>query len=165
MSEYKNYDPQDTFTIHNARLAKPADVRDTEKGKMVKLTFVSTSRSETDSDLWVECTVSDRQTDLAAFLQKGDVIGISGKPCLRRFGDNNEKFAFNLRRAEIFPSVDLFVALKERGFTPGTAGKAPQKTTGLSARALNTYVPPKKLPPKKPARVIHDLDEDLPAGE
>lgn len=131
--EFKSYDSQDRYSIHNARLTKDAEVRDGTKGPMVRLTFVSTCRGERHSDLWIEATVSDFNSAMAAHLKKGDVIGIAGKPGLRRYGDDNEKFSFELLRADIYPSIPLIQALKERGFTPGQAATtkkaAPKKAT------------------------------------
>src|SRR5689334_6537217 len=117
--EYKKYDSQHGYNIHNARLAKDADVKPGNKGPMVRLTFVATSRSDRHSDMWWEATVSDFNAPMAAHLKKGDTLGIEGFPALRRYGDDNEKFSLELLRAEIFPNIDLIKKLKERGFTPG----------------------------------------------
>lgn len=143
--DFKKYDSDDKYINWNARLAKDPEIREGENGKMVRLTFVSTSKAESDSELWIEATPSDRQADIAAFLKKGDVLGIEGKPCLRRYGDNKEKFSFNLRRAELHIPISLFVALKERGFVPGA------KAEGKSARPTTK---------KAPAKTVLKLDEE-----
>lgn len=155
MTEYRKFDSSAKYIIHNARLAKDAEVKETEKGKLVRLTFVDTSRNDADSDMWIEATVQDRNADFAAFLKKGDTLGVEGKLCLRRYGDNNEKFAHNLRFAEIFPPIGLHVEVKERGFTPG-AGKP--ATKGKTA-------PKGKPAPAKRAPVDLDDDDDLVDGE
>ncbi len=142
MTDYKRFDTHDTFTIHNARLAKdPAIIEGGEK-PLVKLTFVSTTRSERYEDLWIEAAVRDGQADLATHLKKGDTIGITGKPAFRRWGDDNAKVSFELLRAELFPPIELFQTLKERGFTPGGGSKKPA-TKGA-----------------KPARKIVNLDDE-----
>lgn len=161
MGEFKSYDSQATLEIHNARLTKDADVKDGDRGKMVSITFVITSRNERDSELWVEAQVNDFQAELAAHLQKGDVLGVSGLPVLQRYGDDNEKFAFKIRRAQIMPSVDLFVALKERGFEPGGGGekKSAGKSSGKPASKGAAKPAGKKMPSTAKRKVV-DLDED-----
>lgn len=152
--DYKKYDSQALFIMWNARLAKEPQVVDAGEKELVKLTVVCTSRSDRHSDLWVELTVQDRQADLAKCLEKGDTFGFQGFPALRRWGDNDEKISFEVNRAELFTSIDLFVQLKERGFEPAAKGNAKGG---------------KKAPAKKPAksnkRPVQDLDDDLPAEE
>src|SRR5690606_6463434 len=86
---------------------------------LVKLTFVCTSRSDRHDDLWVAVAVSDRQADHASHLEKGDTLGFAGFPAIRRWGDDDEKVSFEVVRAELFPSIELIMALKERGWEPG----------------------------------------------
>jgi len=147
--EYKKYDSQAGSWVQNARLAKDAQVIEGGEKPLVKLTFVLTSRSDRHSDMWVEAAVQDRQSSLAAYLKKGDELGVAGFPALRRWGDNDEKFSIEWVRAEIFPSIELFSELKERGFEPGAQpAKKGKKTT-------------------KPAkgRKILDDDDDLPGDD
>lgn len=150
--DYKKYDSQDNYNIHNARLTKDATVNEGTKGPMVRLTFVSTSRNDRHSDLWVEATVNDFQASMATYLKKGDVIGVSGKPALRRYGDNDEKISFEIVRADIHPSIPLFQALKERGFEPGA--KPGAKKTG--AKKTTTK------PAKTVVEIPDDDDSDIP---
>ncbi len=153
MSEYKKFDTQDTFTIHNARVAKDVKVFEGDRGKSVQVTFVCTSRQEADKDIWLTAKIADRDADLASYLQKGDVLGFSGKLANKPWGDSEpQKDSFELRFASMYASVDLFMKLKERGFTPSAKGgeKAP---------------PPKKaaVPPKRPApqrRPIVDIPDE-----
>lgn len=150
--EYKSYDTQDQLTIHNARLAKDAQVIEGGEKPLVKLTFVITSRSDRHSDMWVEATVQDRNSDLASFFKKGDLVGLTGKLALRKWGDNNEKFSIELIRAEIHPTPELFAAAKERGWTPGAA----------SATKTETKKDTKKAAPKaKAKKEIVELEDDI----
>ncbi len=68
MGEFKSYDSQDRYSIHNARLTKDATVTPGNKGNMVRITFVSTSRNDRHSDLWVEANIGDFQSGMAEFL-------------------------------------------------------------------------------------------------
>ncbi len=155
--EYKKFDSHADFGCKNARLAKDPQIIEGGDKPMVKLTFALESRSERHSTLWVECTVSDRQSDLAAALQKGDTICWEGFPALRRWGDNNEKMSFEVIRTELFPSIELLMKLKERGWVPGGGvKKAANKGGGTT----------KKAPPARKPRQVQSLDDDdLPADE
>lgn len=153
----KKYDSQAGIWAQNARLAKPPMVIEGGEKPMVKLTFALESRSERHSTLWVECTVNDRQADLAAALEQGDVIGWAGFPALRKWGDNNDKHSYEVIRTELFPSIELIMKLKERGWVPGSGG-------GRKGGAKGGKAPAKGA--KKPARQVKDLDDDdLPADE
>lgn len=152
--EYKKFDTHDIFTIHNARLAKDATVIEGGEKPMVKLTFVVTSRSDRHSDMWVEATVQDRNSDLASHFKKGDIVGLTGKLALRKWGDNNEKQSVELLRAEVHPTAELFAAAKERGWTPGAARNQSDKPA-----AKKTTTPAKK-PAAKAKKEIVDLDEE-----
>lgn len=153
--EYKKYDSQDSYNCHNARLTKDATVTPGNKGDMVRITFVSTCRSDRYSDLWIEANVSDFNAPMAAFLKKGDVVGVSGKPGLRKYDDKdgNERISFEIVRAEVHPSIPLFQALKERGFTPGEAKSTAKKPVGTKLRA------------EKAKKVVEIPDDDDSPGE
>lgn len=152
--DYKKYDTEDTFEIAGVRLAKDAETRDVGDTALTTLTFVSTSRAESDSDLWVEAKVADRQSDLAAFLKKGDILHkITGKPAIRRYGDNNEKFSFQLKRASMVVPLSLIGTLKERGWIPGGAGGAGRNMTKPAA---------KKTPARRAAVEADPIDDDMP---
>jgi single-stranded DNA-binding protein len=142
--EYKKYDSDDRYTNWHARLAKDPEVRETDSGKFVRLTIVSTSRAESDCDLWIEVTPTDRQMEIASFLKKGDVVGIEGKPTLRKAKEGERTF-FNLRRAELHIPIALLGVLKERGFVAG------------KTRADTTPPPAKGTPARK--KVV-DLDDE-----
>ena len=165
--EYKKYDSQATFIIHNARLAKDPQVIEGGERPMVKLTFVVTSRKDRYSDMWVEATVVDRQASLASYLQKGDVVGFEGFPCLRKWGENNEKASYELDYAEVMPPPELFAALKERGFEAGAEVKGSGKKGGKKGGK------PVAAPAAKKTRAIKepepeedtDLDTDLDAED
>lgn len=130
-TEFKAYDSNDLYECCGARLAKDAEVRETANGRMVRLTFVSTSRRAGENgieDMWVEANVNDFQSDLAAHLKKGDVLHkIHGKPYLRKWGEDGTKISFCVERAQLVVPLDLFKALKERGFVPGAKGAAAGK--------------------------------------
>lgn len=162
MSEYKKFDSQCGIWAQNARLAKDPQIIEGGEKPMVKLTFALESRSERHSTAWWEVTVSDRQSDLASALQKGDVIGWAGFPAVRKWGDDNKNVSLEAVRAELFPSIELLVALKARGWVPGAGVKANSK-----AAPKKGAKPPKKgaKPVKKPARVVQDLDDDLDGDE
>lgn len=149
--EYKRYDSQIEVNTWNMRLAKDAQVIEGGEKPMVKLTVVATSRSERHSDMWLEITAADRQSDLCAHLKKGDKIGVRGGfLALRRWGDNNEKFSLEIIRGEVVVDPDLIAQCKERGFTPGGNSKPAAK---------GGKVPPKGKAPKK----VQSLDDDLEA--
>lgn len=155
--EYRKYDTQDRLRIAGARLAKDPESRDGEHGKMVRLTVVSTSRKEAHSDLWLEVNVGDFHAEAASFLVKGDTVHlIEGKPCLRRYGDDNEKFSLVVDRAEVIIPLDLQATLKERGWVPGakTSGKAAGKPAGKAKPAS------KPAAPKKKVEVVEVEDDD-----
>lgn len=152
--EFRKYDSDDMMIAHNVRLAKDAQVIPTnsDKGQMVKLTFVSTSKSDRHEDLWVEATITDWDADKAALLEKGDVLTIEGKPALRRWGDNNEKVSFELLRARLHLPIAMFGVLKERGFAPGESAAKPKGKPVAVAEKTMTHR----------ARQIVDLDDDEP---
>lgn len=166
MADYKKYDSQDRYSIYNATLAKDPRITEGNNGTMVSLTFVSNSRSDRHTDLWVEANVGDFQTALARYLKKGDVLGVSGKPALRNWDDKegNERQSFELVRAEIFPPISLFMELKERGFTPGAAPKGGKK----NAAKGSTKAPAKGGSKKQIAEIPDDddsSDESDDSGE
>lgn len=152
--EFRKYDSQDNYTIHNARLTADAQVipTDSDRPPMVKLKFASEHRSDRYETLWVEATVADRHAGLARYLKKGDVLGVSGKPGLRRWGDDNDKISFELTYAEIMPSIELIAAAKERGFTPGGNVVQKVKETAKKARTRRAV---------KQVEQDLDLDADL----
>lgn len=162
--EFKKYDTQDKLRICGARLAKDAESRDGEHGKMVRLTVVSTSRKPAHSDLWLEVNVGDFHAEAASFLKKNDTVHfIEGKPCLRRYGDNNEKFSLVVDRAEVIIPLDLQKELKDRGWIPGSSSKAGGKAPAKKAGATK---PSAKPAAKKPVPVeISDEDEDEDNGD
>jgi len=166
--EYKKYDTRSKYTATGIRLAKDAEVRETANGKLVRLTIVDTSRLDSDDDLWVEATVRDFDAGVAEYLRKGDILHeVTGKPTIRRYGDNNEKFTFGVRQAMIHVPAELFAQLKERGWVPGQGGNS--KPNGKPAARPSGKQPPKpvnkKSPPvKKPVEEPDDsyADDDLP---
>lgn len=158
-NEYKRYDSQAGFWMQNARLAKDPQVIEGGEKPMVKLTFVLTSRSDRHEDTWVEVTVNDRQSDLAAALQKGDVIGFAGFPATRVWGDP-PRTSFEVVRAELYPSIDLIVKLKdERGWEPGAGVKA---KGGKAAPKKGKFAAKGK---RRPVEDIDEDDEDLDAED
>ena len=161
---YKRYDSASKYRQCGVRLAKDAESRDGEHGKMTRLTFTDDSRKEAHSTLWVEANVCDFQSELASFLLKGDILHlVEGKPCLRLYTDKEgvEKFSFVCDRAEIATGIELFNACKERGFVPGVKGgskpaaKPAAKPVGKPAKAAV------KPAAKKPAPIEISDDEDL----
>ncbi len=159
--EFKSYDSSDKYRCNGVRLAKDAESRDGDHGKMVRLTFVSTSRKDAHSDLWVECNVADFQAEAASFLLKGDILHeVEGKPCLRRYGDDNEKFSFVVDRASIVIPLALFAELKERGFVPN-GGKPAAKPAKKGAKpAVKPAVKPATKPAAKKKVVVEIPDDD-----
>ena len=152
MPEYKKYDSEDEYTCMGVRLAKDADVKETDTGNIVTLTFVSTSRNEADSDLWVEAKIADRQADLAGYLQKDDILhAVRGKPTIRKWNnkEGQEKVSFQLRRASLVLPLGMFATVKGRGWEPG--GARQENTTSRSK--------PTKGRTSKPAPSI---DDDIP---
>ena len=155
--EYKKYDSQDRYEIHNARLAKDPKVWEGEKGKLVTLTFVSTSRSEKSLDLWVDAKVGGFNADLASYLKKDDVLGIRGKPSMEAWEDKdgNERTSFTLFNAEIMTPISLFQELKERGFVPGGGGKSAPNAKGKKAAGGGG-----KKPAQRSTRKIEQIKDD-----
>lgn len=130
-TDYKKYDSASKYECCGVRLAKDAEVRETANGRMVRLTFVDSSRRAGDNgieDMWVEANVNDFQSDAAAHMKKGDVLHkVDGKPYLRKWGENESKVSFCLERAQLVIPLDLFAPLKERGFVPGAKTSAAAK--------------------------------------
>lgn len=167
-SEYKKYDTNDKVRFAGARLAKDAESRDGEHGKMVRLTVVSTSRKEAHSDLWLEVNVGDFHAEAASFLKKNDTVHlIEGKLCLRKYGDDNEKFSIVVDRADVIIPLDLQAELKERGWVPGekskaAGGKKSDKKTDKKP-ASKTEKTTKKAP--EPIEIDEDEDDSEDAPE
>lgn len=156
--DFKKYDTEDTFEIAGVRLAKDAETREVGDSNLTTLTFVSTSRADSDSDLWVEAKVADRQSDLAAFLKKGDVLHkVVGKPVMRRYGDNNEKFSFQLKRASMVVPLTLLGTLKERGWVPGAKPAGDFKGVDFKKR-LKTPTPARRAA----NTTQEDFDDEIP---
>ncbi len=156
--EYKKFDSADKYRCSGVRLAKDAESRDGEHGKMVRLTFASESRKEQHSPLWVEANIADFHSEAASFLLKGDVLHeVEGKPCLRRYGDDNEKFSFVIDRCSIVIPIPLFSVLKDRGFAPGKSSKKPAPTGKRPAPAIK----PKQPASKKQVQIPDDPDDDM----
>jgi single-stranded DNA-binding protein len=127
--DYKKWDSDDNYVQHNARLAFDADVIKLGDGKkLVKLKFTSEAKGQDKEGndryqtIWVEAIVGDYDADKAAYLKKGDVLTIEGKPGLRLWGDDNDKISFELIRARLHMPLSLFSELKDRGFAPGGKG-------------------------------------------
>lgn len=165
MSEYKKYDSDDTYVQHNARLTHDATVTSVGEGrKLVKVKFTSEAKGQTkDGDdryetIWVEAIVGDYDADKAAYLKKGDVLSVEGKPALRLWGDDNDKISFELIRARLHLPVSLFQELKERGFDPTGKGGGKGKAKGKAAA--------KGKPGKrKPIVEIPDDEDEADEGE
>jgi single-stranded DNA-binding protein len=140
----KKYDSPSNYENLEARLTKDAEkISDT----LVRLTICDESKAESDSPMWIEITPTDRQAHICSFLKKGDSFYVKGKLCLRRYGDNKEKFALNLRRAEVHISYDLKQKLKERGWEyqappPRTGGPSPKATARPPANVKRPVVDP-----------------------
>lgn len=163
MTEYKKYDTKSTYRAVNVRLAKDATVKELGENKFVELTFVDSSRFESDGEMWVTATPMKSQAAMCSFLEKGDVITIdSSKLAYRQYGDEN-KVAFNARNADVVVTIDLLVTLKERGFTPGAdaplKGDAPPKKKG-PGRPAGKKAEPTPTKAKKNIPIEIDLDDD-----
>lgn len=155
MADFKKFDSQAGIWQQNGRLTKDPQIIEGGDKPMVKLTFAIESRSERHSTMWWEVTVQDRQSDLAAALQKGDVLGWAAFPAMRMWGDNNDKHSLEAVRAELFPSIELIVKLKARGWVPG------QKPAAKGAKAAAKG---KAKPAAKGKKQVQSLDDDdLPA--
>lgn len=158
---YRKYDTNDKVRFAGARLAKDAESRDGEHGPMVRLTTVSTSRKDAHEDLWLEVNVGDFHAVAASYLKKGDVVHlIEGKLCLRKYGDDKEKFSIVIDRADVIIPLELQAELKERGWVPGektiAGGEAPKKGK-KSDKGGKTD---KKPAAKKPAPIEIEDDEE-----
>lgn len=171
MSEFKKFDTQTTSAYFNVRLAKDAEVKDFGDNKLVKLTFVSSSRQEADEEMWIEANPSRRDGVLASYLEKGDVVSFSdGQLTFRRYGE--DKIGFNLRNATVrVDMITMSATLKERGWTPGGEeykGDAPaapvKKGPGRPKGATTSASKPAK-PVKKTIPIEIDLDDEEAEGE
>lgn len=169
MSDFKKYDTQATTNYWNVRLAKDATTKEFGENTFAQFTFVDSSRLETDDEMWVDVNPTKRNGVLSSYLEKGDVVGVSGKLCMRRWGDNNDKVAFNLRNAEVHVEPGLLATLKERGWTPGSeemkGAEAPVKAAAPTGKKRGrppgsgkTATPVKGK--AKPIPVEIDLDDD-----
>ncbi len=156
MTDYKKYDSDDKYLIHNARLAKDPKVFENDNGKLVLLTFVSSSRREEHEEIWITAKVGGRNAELASFLAAKDVLSIEGKPVLKRWGEDGDKLSYELEFADIHVSIDLFMELKERGFTPGAKGESGKG----GAKGGGKKAPAGAKGPKKGTRVVVDPEDD-----
>jgi hypothetical protein len=163
MTEYKKFDTKADTIYYHIRLAKDAEVVTFGDNTFAKLTVVDSSRLDSDEEMWVEINPGKFQTAIASYMEKGDEFGARGKLTFRKYGD--DKFAHNLRNAEVMLPPSLIATLKERGFTPGSdevkgsEAKAPPKKKGRPAGSKNTP----KAPVKKGKTV--EVDIDLDEGE
>jgi len=169
MSEFRKFDTQSVTNYWNVRLAKDAVAKEFGENTFVSVTFVDSSRFDGDEEMWVEANITKRNSALASYLEKGDVMGVSGKLTMRRWGDDNDKVAFNLRNAELHVEPGLLATLKERGWTPGSeelkGTEKPKGKTKTAAKGGKTAEAPKKRgrPPgsgKAKIPVEIDLDDD-----
>lgn len=164
VTEYKKYDSADNYIQHNARLTHDAEVREFDGRQLVKLKFVSEARGKTKEGedryetIWIEALVNDFDAPKAAFLEKGDVLTIEGKPALRMWGDEGDKVSFELVRARLHMPISLFTELKERGFEPGEVAESKKRTLKGSA---------KKAAPVRKAKgkVVEIADDEEDADE
>jgi single-stranded DNA-binding protein len=168
MSDFKKFDTQATTNYWNVRLAKDASVKEFGENTFAEFTFVDSSRLDGDEEMWVSVNPTKRNSVLASYLEKGDVVGASGKLTFRRWGENNDKIAFNLRNAELHIEPGLLATLKERGWVPGSEEMkgaeaiAPKVTTGKK-RGRPPGSGKAAAPVKgkaKPIPVEIDLDDD-----
>lgn len=141
--EYKKYDTEDSWVIHNGRLTADAEWITDEA---VKVTMVSTSRNDNDADIWVDIILGGGQADYASRLKKGDIISATGKLTMHRFGDDHEKVGFQLRLPRVHYALPLLQELGERGESGGKSKKA-KPARGRSRRA-------------EPDREVIDLDDE-----
>lgn len=162
MSDYKKYDSDDNYVQHNARLTEDARVNEYNGKKLVRLKFTSEAKG-TDKEgndryetIWVEATVGDYDAEKAAFLEKGDVLSVEGKPALRLWGDDNDKISFELIRARLHMPISLFQTLKERGFDPSAAGGSDGGKKGKTSKGKAG---------KKTAKKIVEIPDDDEDGE
>lgn len=170
--EFRKFDSADKYRQAGVRLTKDAETRDGAHGPMVRLTATSESRKEQHSTLWLEINVGDWHAEAARFLLKGDILHlVEGKPCLRRYGDDNEKWSFVVDRAELTIGGALFNELKDRGFVPGAKGakpapgKAGGKKPAVATKPAAKGKVAQKVSPKKPVPVEIPDDEDLEIEE
>ena len=160
--EFKSYDSTDEYKYSGARLTKDAEVRDTAGGKMVRLQVVSTSRNKGKrgiDDLWIDVEVADFFVEAASFMKQKDVLHeIRGKPYLRRYGDNNERFAICLERAQLVIPSELKKQLKERGWsgTGSPTSNGGNASSGTKSGSSGT----KRTTSRRPQREIQELPED-----
>ena len=166
---YKRYDTKDKVEFVGPRLAKDPEVKDGAYGKMVRLAVVGDCRDPKEGDnkyspIWYEVNVGDYHAEAAAYLEKDDVLHmIKGKMALRRYGDDNEKFAICILRAELDIPLELQAVLKERGWVPGESktekgGKKDKKSS--STKSSKTASPAKKKAP--PVEIPDDDDDEEP---
>lgn len=162
--DFKKFDTHAVTHYFNVRLAKDAQTVEFSDNKMAKLTFVDSSRLDSDEEMWVEANVVKSQTAMASYLEKGDVLSVTGKLTMRRYGDDNSQVAHNLRNADMKLPIDLIVKLKERGFTPGSdavKGDAPAaKKKGPGRPAGSGKKADKPAAKKTNIPVEIDLDDD-----
>lgn len=144
--EFTNRDSDTGWWGNNLRLTKDPEIK--AEGKIVRLTFVSTSSNKGNNgviDLWVEVVPDQYSTEPAKYLKKDDEISrVEGHEEMRQFGDNNERRAFGVKFAKLKFSSALKAELKKRGWDPSkkTEGAAPavKKTTTTTTRTQRRAV-------------------------
>lgn len=165
MTDYKKYDTAAQTVYWNVRLAKDAEVKEFNGDSFTTITFVDSSRNDTDEEMWIGVATNKSQTEICSFLEKGDIIGCRGKLTFRRYGEDKSQVAFNLRNAEIYLLPELIATLKERGFVPGSGNPKGAEDTKPKSKAKGKAAAPvaaKKGPgrPKKVVPIEIDLDDD-----
>lgn len=149
--EFRKYNSDIETKAMNIRLTKDAEVKG---DNFVKLTFAAESTGEMDATMWWDVIPFDGQAPIASFLKKGDIISVTGRPTLQKWGDDDAKFSLTLKNARLHLDPNLVAELKERGFVPGS------KSTGGGAKpgAKGKAPPPKAA--GKGKRPVVNLDDD-----
>src|SRR5262249_43685884 len=97
-------------TVFNARVAKePRIIKD----GFMKFEFVMTSKGEGDAEVWWTVVPHERDFDTAQYLQKGDVLSVTGFPTVNVWGDT-EKQDHVLKFPRLRYPIELLMTLKKR---------------------------------------------------
>lgn len=148
--EWKKYNSDFRSDGFNIRLTDDAEVLGEN---FVKFTFAAESANEGDETMWIDVIPLDQQAPIASFLKKGDVVSVTGRLTMQKWGDNRDKVSFTLRGAYLHLDPSFIAELKERGFVPGTKSVTKSGGKGKAAK-----------PPAKAAgrgrRPVVNLDDD-----
>lgn len=111
-----NYTTPSRYTIAGRLMKDPEFVpykdKEGKEAKLMKLTFLDSTKSEDHVDFWPVVTVGGARVDFLSKLKKGDGVFVTGKPEIRTYeGKNGWGFELTIRYPDV---VEPMVFLADR---------------------------------------------------